>query len=153
MLKQDLSTQQSASLDTRVTDDIIGYRLRRAQLSVFHRFRSVFADMEIGPADYAMLVLIDDNPGRRQTDIADALGIKQANFVSLVRAFEERGLIERLPAETDKRVKAIHLTPRGAAFLAEARKLHDEMEAALVSELGGEEARDTLLKLLDRLDQ
>ena len=151
MFGQESPVGQGTRLDTKATDDIVGYRLRRAQLNVFNRFRSVFADMEIGPADYAMLVLVADNPGRRQSDIADALGIKQANFVTLVQALEGRGLIERRPAAADKRVKALHLTPLGIAFVDKARARHDALESELISRLGDAEARDTLLSLLEKL--
>ena len=130
---------------------IVGYRLRRAQISVFQRFTAVFEALNLRPAEYTMLVLISDNPGHKQTDIADALGIKHANFVALLHAFEGRGLIERRPTTGDKRVKALYLTPEGAEFLEKARKLHDEMEAELIDKLGGPEARNTLVDLLERL--
>ena len=133
------------------TARIVGYRLRRAQISVFQRFTAVFEPLDLRPAEYTTLVLIADNPGRKQTDIADALGIKHANFVALLHAFESRGLIERRPATTDRRVKALHLTPKGEEFLQRARTLHDEMEAEFVDRLGGPEARDTLVALLKRL--
>ena len=53
--------------------------------------------------------------------------------------------------ETDKRAKALYLTPDGMAFLERAREVHDGLEADIVRELGGEGARSTLLGLLDRL--
>ena len=130
---------------------IVGYRLRRAQISVFQRFTAVFEALNLRPAEYTMLVLISDNPGHKQTDIADALGIKHANFVALLHAFEARGLIERRATRADKRVKSLYLTPKGAEFLEKARMLHDEMEAELIDKLGGPEARNTLVDLLERL--
>lgn len=135
----------------RPSIDIIGYRLRRAQLSVFQRFTATFEQTNLRPAEYTVLVLVAENPGRKQTEIAEVLGIKRANFVTLAHGLEGRGLIERRPATDDRRANALFLTRRGSAFLGRARALHEAMEAELVAVLGGPEARATLLSLLDRL--
>lgn len=138
-------------IDASSTAKLIGYRLRRAQLSVFQRFIAIFDDVQLRPAEYSMLVLIADNPGRKQTEIAEILGIKQANFVALVQDFEGRGLIERRPAADDRRAKALHLNAAGQIFLKTVRQRHEVLEAELVAALGGEDARDTFLAMLDRI--
>lgn len=139
------------ALETGATTGIVGYRLRRAQLSVFQKFLAVFDELKLRPAEYSVLVLIADNPGRKQTEIAEVLGIKRANFVTLVHGLEERGLVERMPSIADKRANALHLTGNGEAFLRHARGVHTAMENDLVARLGGAQARDSLLALLDRL--
>jgi DNA-binding MarR family transcriptional regulator len=139
------------ALETGATTGIVGYRLRRAQLSVFQKFLAVFDELKLRPAEYSVLVLIADNPGRKQTEIAEVLGIKRANFVTMVHGLEERGLVERMPSSADKRANALHLTRQGEAFLQHARGVHTAMEDDLVARLGGPQARDRLLALLDRL--
>jgi DNA-binding MarR family transcriptional regulator len=139
------------TINTGGTSSILGYRLRRAQLRVFQDFLAVFENLKLRPAEYSVLVLIADNPGRKQTEIADALGIKRANFVTLVHDIEGRGLVERRPAADDKRANALHLTKSGKAFVAQARGVHEQLEQSLVDRLGGPKARDRLLALLDRL--
>jgi DNA-binding MarR family transcriptional regulator len=143
--------EEESGLETGGTAGIIGYRLRRAQVSVFQRFLATFEELKLRPADYSVLVLIADNPGRKQTEIAEVLGIKRANFVTLAHGLEERGLIERRPAAEDKRANALHLSQAGKAFLAQARARHDAMESDLIERLGGPAGRDALLGLLDRL--
>ena len=133
------------------TTGIVGYRLRRAQLNVFQKFLTVFDDLKLRPAEYSVLVLIADNPGRKQTVIAEVLGIKRANFVTLVHGLEERRLVERVPSAADRRANALHLTAEGQQFLARIRSMHDAMEDLLVDRLGGPQARDQLFALLDRL--
>ena len=139
------------SLRAEATTGIIGYRLRRAQLNVFQKFLTVFDDLKLRPAEYSVLVLVADNPGRKQTEIAEVLGIKRANFVTLVHGLEQRGLVERHPSPQDKRANALHLTTSGQSFLAHARGVHNAMEDDLVAQLGGTQDRDKLLALLDRL--
>lgn len=130
---------------------MVGYRLRRAQLSVFQRFMSVFAELSLRPAEFSVMVLVDQNPGRKQTEIASALGVKRANFVALVDGLQARGLLERVHVKTDRRANALHLTPEGEKFLAHARKLHEELEQEFIDRLGGDAQRDQLLALLKRL--
>lgn len=139
------------SLRTEATTGIVGYRLRRAQLAVFQRFLTEFQSLGLRPAEYSVLVLIDDNPGRTQSEIAQVLGIKRANFVPLINGLEDRGLTERRSAIGDRRANALHLTPRGRTFLTAARATQDRFEAACVARLGGPAERDRLLELLDRL--
>ncbi|MHA6300045.1 MarR family winged helix-turn-helix transcriptional regulator [Devosia sp. CAU 1758] len=143
--------QTETSLSTHTTTGAIGYRLRRAQLSVFQKFLAIFEELKLRPAEYSVLVLIADNPGRKQTEIAEVLGIKRANFVTLVHGLEERGLVQRVPSAHDKRANALHLTPEGTAFLVIAQARHAALEAETVDRLGGPAARAQLLKLLDRL--
>lgn len=138
-------------LRTSGTTGLIGYRLRRTQLRVFQHFLDIFDRLALRPAEYSVLVLIADNPGRKQTEIAQVLGIKRANFVTLAHGLEERGLIERRPAAGDGRANALHLTSAGTVFLSKARRLHDDMESGLIAMLGGTAERDKLLALLDRL--
>lgn len=145
------SSLRENPLETSATSGLVGYRLRRAQLSVFQRFLGVFEKMGLRPAEYSVLVLIADNPGRTQRAIAEVLGIKRANFVTLVHGLEARGLVERRPAIDDNRANALHLTRTGRLFVSRARTLHDAMENELLARLGGEVERDTLLRLLDRV--
>lgn len=140
-----------SGLRTETTIGAIGYRLRRAQLSVFQQFLAVFEELKLRPAEYSVLVLIDDNPGRKQTEIAEVLGIKRANFVTLVHGLEERGFVERIPSAHDKRANALHLTESGTTFLRMAQARHATLEDETIARLGGPAARKQLLALLDRL--
>jgi len=138
-------------LDATSMDEVIGYRLRRAQLYVFQQFNERFAAFGLRPSEYSILVLIEDNPGRTQVDIANILGIKRANFVALIKALDERGLTERRAAPSDRRSNALYLTEKGAAFVARIKQTQTDFEQHCIDKLGGVEARDKLMQLLDRL--
>ena len=88
-------TKLPQRFDTGAVSGIIGYRLRRAQVSVFQQFMARFAEFGLTPAEYSVLALIAANPGSKQTQVGEALGIKRANFVTLITALERRGLTER----------------------------------------------------------
>jgi DNA-binding MarR family transcriptional regulator len=130
---------------------IIGYKLRRAQLAVFQDFLNAFARMKLRPAEFSVLALIAEQPGQKQTEIADKLGIKRANFVALMDGLEQRGLAERQKAATDKRSHALRLTAEGAAFVQRMLAVWHEHENGLIEKLGAPAERDRLIALLDRL--
>jgi DNA-binding MarR family transcriptional regulator len=139
------------SFDTGTVSGIVGYRLRRAQVVVFQQFMSRFAEFGITPAEYSVLALIGTNPGSKQTEIGDALGIKRTNFVALINSLEQRGLTERQQVAGDRRANALFLTKAGTAFIARAHAVQAAFEAEMVKRLGGAAARDQLIALLDRL--
>jgi DNA-binding MarR family transcriptional regulator len=144
-------SEADETLRTEETLGMIGYRLRRAQLNVFHQFLTIFEQLDLRPAEYSVLVLIEENPGRKQSEIAAALSIKRANFVALVDGLEKRTLISREVVASDRRANALHLTEQGTSFLASARDIHAKLEDGLVAKLGGPEQRDMLLTLLKKL--
>lgn len=149
----DDADERSEGVFAETIHSVIGYQLRRAQLSVFHRFSVAFDHLDLRPAEYSTLVLIAENPGRKQTEIADALQIKRANFVALVTRLADRGLILREQSATDRRANALYLTDCGKQFLAGAIRVQDELEHELVQMLGGDAARGQLLDLLQRLSR
>lgn len=144
-------SESENQLDTSSIDDVIGYRLRRAQLAVFTRFAARFAANDLKPAEYSALTLIADNPGRKQAEIAEALAIKRANFVALTEGLAQRGLIERRRPKGDRRAHALFLTTEGEKLVGYIRRIQQEFEADLVERLGGETARNSLVALLKRL--
>lgn len=132
-------------------DEIIGYKLRRAQLGVFQDFLLTFSKMKLRPAEFSVLAMIADTPGQKQTEIAGQLGIKRANFVALMDGLERRGLAERRKTEADKRSHSLHLTPEGVRFVKKMSAQWREHEDRLVARLGGPAERDRLIALLDRI--
>lgn len=138
-------------LRSDVVTNIVGYRLRRAQIAVFQQFIARFAEHDLRPVDYSALALIEANPGSKQIEIAKALGIKRANFVALINGLERRGLVERRQPADDRRSQALHLTPHGIEQVAVFNKVQADFEAHCVEKLGGQAARDQLMDLLGRL--
>ena len=129
---------------------MIGYALRRAQLAVFDDVIANFAELDLRPAQYSVLVLLGHAPGAKQSDVAAALGIQRANFVVLFDGLERRGLARRSAAPNDRRSYALYLTQEGEKVLARATELEAEHERRLDDKLGSE-GRARLLQLLGKL--
>jgi DNA-binding MarR family transcriptional regulator len=128
----------------------VGYALRRAQIAVFDDVIAAFAELDLRPAQYSVLVLLEHAPGLKQSDVAGALGIQRANFVALFDGLERRGLARRSPTPNDRRSYALYLTEAGQGVLARAARLEADHEARLDARLGPG-GREQLLKLLGHL--
>lgn len=124
-------TDAEPAIDLSPLTEGIGYVLRRAQLASFKNFQQVFGAAGITPAQYSALLIIELNPGLRQTQVSDALGIKRANFVGLVDVLEKRGLARRIPV-ADRRSYALHITEEGGRYLKSLRMLNATHEAQLL---------------------
>jgi DNA-binding MarR family transcriptional regulator len=142
---------EPAASEAGVLDDILGYKLRRAQLATFEEFSRYFQDLELRPAELALLLLVKRIPEAGQTELTALLVLKRANFVALVNRLVRRQLLERTPVAGDRRARKITLTTDGLSLLEEAEKRQQSYEQQLLEKLGGNKARTQLLNALDRL--
>ena len=133
--------------------DLLGYALKRAQLKVFEDFLRCVAPLQLTPAQFSVLLLLDRNPGRNQTEIANTLGILRPNFVSMLDALESRDLCTRMRSTNDRRSHILVLTEKGRAVLARAKKLVATKHEARLNELLGPANRIALLDMLAKIAQ
>jgi DNA-binding MarR family transcriptional regulator len=126
MAKRDEPAEPAPAIDYGPLDARLGYVLRRAQVAVFQDFFLAMGALDVSPAQYSTLAVIERNPGLTQTQVADALGIKKANFVAMIKELERRGLARRAAIPNDRRSFALHLTAKGQVL---AQKLEEASEA------------------------
>jgi len=141
---------RASDVDIGTLTCLIGYMLRRAQIAVFQDIFRTFAEVGIRPAQFSVLTVLAHNPGRTQSQVAAALGIKRTNFVALIDSLERRGLAERRPAPSDRRSHALHLTEAGRATVRRLNRMVERLEAGMIRRIG-RERRAVLLDLLSRL--
>ena len=94
-------------------DDLIGYTIRRAQLVVTETFDRSFAGIDLTTQRFSALVLIKENPGLKQTELARIMGIARSGALAIVSALIRDGLVVQLASGTDRRACELHLTPLG----------------------------------------
>ncbi len=129
------------SFSLGVLDDHLGYFLRRIQVWVFQDFLRRLARLDIRPAQYSVLAVIEANPGLSQSDVADFLGIERARLVRMLDRLEKRGLARRKPSPNDRRSHALMLTGEGRKTLRRVKALAAQHEAVLSEKLGAENRR------------
>jgi DNA-binding MarR family transcriptional regulator len=142
--------RSNGTLNMTPLSGYVGYALRRAQGVIFADFNHALAELGLRPGQFAVLLMIDQNPGASQSSVSAALGIQKANFVATIADLEKRGLVRRRRSHTDGRTYSLGLTPRGRAQLQRAAELQSVHEARVTAQIGNE-GRQQLLALLDRL--
>jgi DNA-binding MarR family transcriptional regulator len=142
---------EDAALQLGELSGLLGYSLKRAQLKVFEDFLRCVAPLQLTPAQFSVLLLLDRNPGRNQTEIASTLGILRPNFVAMLDGLEGRGLCTRIRSPSDRRSHILVLTDRGRAVLARAKKLVASKHEARLNELLGTANRAALLSMLAKI--
>lgn len=137
-------------VDTSFLEGLLGYNARRAALAVIEVFMERMAVYDLRPVDFSVLSLVVHNPGITSRQLCTSLGILPPNLVSLVGAFEQRGLIERKPHPRDGRATGLHPTAAARKLMKLAERTAADLEAQAASRLTAGEQK-TLLRLLRKL--
>ena len=114
------------------------------------RFMALAAEHELSPPQLGALKAL--HPGRpiAMSELAGILGCDNSNVTGIVDRLEYRGLVERRPADYDRRVKLLVLTEAGRELREElADRLHaPPAELAGLSVADQRALRDILARAL-----
>jgi MarR family transcriptional regulator, organic hydroperoxide resistance regulator len=75
------------------------------------RFPAIAQELELHPGQAIVLRLLAEP--RKMSELAGAMHCDNSNVTGIVDRLEERNLVERRPADDDRRVKLIAITPAG----------------------------------------
>jgi len=141
---------EAPSVAGTLLENLVGYALRRAQLTDYQRFNAATADHRIRPAQFSVMIMAEAYPGITQSQLAKTLEVDPPRMVNLIHDLEDRDLAVRVRCKTDRRSHGIFLTKKGETTLRELKEQvqrADRQHAASLSE----PERATLLRLLRRL--
>lgn len=128
-------------------DELFGYHLKRAvnvlQLDLKHTLKP----FDLRMLTYTALVLIVDNPGLRQSQLAEAMDVERPNMVVIIDALESRELIIRDRVPTDRRAYALNATLAGRRLCEKATAAVKAHEERLLHQLSPE-TRQTVIAAL-----
>lgn len=111
-----------------------------------------FAEIDLTLSLASLLCYLDDFGPVSQTRAADHLRQGRAVTGNQIDRLEARGLIERLPDSTDRRVWLVKLTPEGKRLAAAAVEIDVVVRKELRAGVSREE-RQALANVLVRLQQ
>ena len=130
--------------------DLIGYQLRLAQIAIFRDFTLALGELDITPGLFGVLVIIEANPGLKQTELAKATHLDRSTVVSVIDNLERRSLVERRAAASDRRSNSLHLTADGKTLLKRLKRLVAEHEQRIKENLSDAE-QATLIRLMRKI--
>lgn len=139
---------QAIHLETTdaVLQRFVGYHIKRTSNAILSDLARVLKPFDLRITTYSALALIIENPGLRQSQLAQVMDVERPNLVVLVDALEQRDLIVRDRVASDRRAYALRATPEGHTVYAAA---HDAVVAQDRRLLHGltDEQRQTLIDL------
>lgn len=109
---------------------LVGYHMKRAFNVVQADLTKTLKPYELRMLTYTALVLIVDNPGLSQSQLAHAMDVERPNLVVIVDELEQRDLITRNRVPTDRRAYALLATLQGQNLCRRAVKAvvaHEDM--------------------------
>lgn len=127
-----------------------GYLVRRLHQIHGGLFFEECRAFELTPVQFALLTILAGGQALDQVSLSNAVGIDRTSGADVIRRLIRRGLIERVPSETDRRAKLARITPDGRRFV---ESMHPYMELAqerLLAPLDPEE-RAAFMALLNKL--
>ena len=106
-------------------------------------------------ATWMVLAFVRKLDGPNQTELADQLGLEGPSVVRLIDRLEREQLVERRSAQ-DRRVKTLHLTPKGEELSAEIWRVAGRLRSELLRDIPLDEVErsmNLLSQLHRRLEQ
>jgi DNA-binding MarR family transcriptional regulator len=98
---------------------VVSHLLRRAHFRAENLFEAEFGRWRLTPRQKALLVTAHQHPGETQNQLAERIALDRNSFAEMLRRMVSRGLLSRVPAQTDRRAYSIFVTSKGEALLRE----------------------------------
>lgn len=128
----------------------LGFLLSQVGLYAAQRFAQRLAAIDLHPPLFRVLNVVDAVEGQSQQAIGAAIQAPASRMVAIVDELEQRGLVERRPHSSDRRIRALYLTGEGRKLLARGRKIAAEHEEELTRGMSAVD-RKRLIALLQRV--
>ncbi len=133
------SAVEDTGLGAGVAGEMIGYKLRMAQILAFRAFEEKLSKYGKAPRYLGLLSVIREHPGQPQSRLAEAVALRRSSLVNILDQLESDGLLVRKPSPDDRRSNGVWLTEKGekvTSSLFEEAKLE---EARLVQGMSTEQ--------------
>lgn len=141
------TSANAAQISDETLRRFLGYHMKRAFNVVQADLAQTLKPFDLRMLTHTALVLIVDNPGLSQTQLAAAMDIERANLVVIIDELERRDLITRDRVPTDRRTYALKATLSGRRLCEKAVAAVLSHEARLFAKVD-DETRDALISAL-----
>jgi DNA-binding MarR family transcriptional regulator len=136
----DETRRDGPSVELNGLTGLLGYQLRMAQVSFQRHFDRAVQTSGLSQVQFAVLWLINANPGASQIDLAGAVGLDRAGMMAIIDRLELRNLVVRRLSTADRRRRELHLTEDGERAFAISLSAVEALEKALKAQISNEDA-------------
>jgi DNA-binding MarR family transcriptional regulator len=140
----------SGGIDGDRAPSTLAFLLSQVGVFAAQQFAQRIGELGLQPPLFRVLNAVDAAEGQSQQAIGEAIGAPASRMVAIVDELEQRGLVERRPHPSDRRIRALYLTAEGRKLLARGRKVAAEHERDLTRGMAKAE-REQLVALLQKM--
>jgi DNA-binding MarR family transcriptional regulator len=113
----------------------IGFLLSQLGHRAATLFAELLAPLDLTPPLAGIVRMVARNPGLSQQELAQSLNLLPSRVVAFVDDLEIRGYVTRQRNDTDRRLYALHLTPRGEKLMTQLGSVAREQDHQLTKDL------------------
>jgi MarR family transcriptional regulator, lower aerobic nicotinate degradation pathway regulator len=142
----------------RLPDELLaksGFLMVRLAMGFKARAIAALEEAGFSQYHYSVLALLDEQPRKAQTTIAEVLVLDPSQLVGVLDSLEERKLIMRQRDVDDRRRHVVSLTAKGRDQLVRLRRTIDRLEDEMFEPLDAASRKafhEMLLRLADYHD-
>jgi DNA-binding MarR family transcriptional regulator len=114
----------------------VGYKIRRLKHSIINELNEILTAFDIRIMDFAILCIVDANPGLYQNGITRLLGAEPPAVVLALDRLERAGNLTRHASTDDRRLRTLRLTTAGKKLLKKVTMKVDRQETRLKQAAG-----------------
>jgi DNA-binding MarR family transcriptional regulator len=140
----------AARIDGDEAHSTLAFLLSQVGVYASRRFAQRIAALDLHPPLFRVLNVVDAAEGQSQHAIGDAIQAPASRMVAIVDELEQRGLVERRPHPSDRRIRTLYLTGEGRKLLSRGRKIAAEHEEELMQGMSAND-RKRLVALLQKI--
>lgn len=129
----------------------VGYGMKRAFAAIQQDVNACLAPLGLRMLTFSALVVVRDNPGLRQTRLAEILMIERPNLVLILDELEGADLLTRTRARDDRRAFELKVTLKGRRLCERAVAAVAEHDSRMTQGLDGP-TRAALMEALRRIE-
>ena len=111
----------------------LSHLLKRAAQFANHIYMSEVGKSGLTHRQFTVLLAVDNNDGKSQTDLVKLTGIDRSTLADLVSRLLAQGYLQRKRSKEDGRTNAIRITTVGKKMLKMAQPGADEVDRLLSS--------------------
>ena len=131
-------------------DDQLAFLLRRAHQHLTSLFQQMMTVSQLTSPQYNALLRLREQGRVSQNQLGRLIDMDPATTQGVVTRLVQRGLIERVPDEVDRRRVQLTLTESGHQTMLEAMVVGQDIQEKALAEFS-EEERAELLRMLAKL--
>ena len=148
----------SGNKDTKQFTRSFSHLLKRAVQYSVHLYMGEVGKTGLTHRQFTVLLAVDTNDGKSQTDLVKITGIDRSTLADLVARLMAQGYLQRRRTREDARANAIRLTPVGKKILKSAQNGAEEIDKRLLAMFSVADRRvmmdglGTLASEMDKVD-